>query len=278
VNPSGKLPITFPTSLSQVPANTTAQWPGTNSTVQYSEGLQVGYRWYDAQNLTPLFPFGYGLSYTTFGYSNLNVGPLSNGQATVTATVTNTGSRAGTDVAQLYVGDPASVGEPPHQLKGFQRITLNAGASAPVSFTVTARDLAHWDTTSNAWLATAGSYQILVGDSSRNLPLSGSLAVPATITTNAQALGTHSAAPAVSNPGGMESRHGVAASLQIKGPSGLAYRATGLPAGLTISPSGLITGTGRKPGTSTVTVTGTSATRTSVAAAASTITFIWTVS
>jgi beta-glucosidase len=103
-DPSGHLTVTFPTSLSQVPASTTAQWPGTNGTVQYSEGVDVGYRWYDSQNLTPLFPFGYGLSYTSFSYSNLHVGSLTaGGQATVTATVTNTGSRAGADVAQLYV-------------------------------------------------------------------------------------------------------------------------------------------------------------------------------
>jgi beta-glucosidase len=177
VNPSGKLPITFPRSLADVPAHTAAQWPGTNSQVQYSEGLDVGYRWYDAQNIAPLYPFGYGLSYTTFGYSTLHVGALSGGQATVTATVTNTGSRAGTDVAQLYVGDPASVGEPPHQLKGFQRVTLTPGQSQTVTFTVTTRDLSHWDTGPNAWVASAGSYQILVGDSSRSLPLSGSLTV-----------------------------------------------------------------------------------------------------
>src|SRR6185437_15477961 len=171
----GHLPVTFPTSLSQVPASTAAQWTGTNGTVQYSEGVDVGYRWYDSQNLTPLFPFGYGLSYTNFSFSNLQVGALNNNQATVTATVTNTGSRAGTEVAQLYVGAPASVGEPPHQLKGFQRVTLNAGASATVTFTVKAHDLAHWDTTSSTWQATAGTYQILVGDSSRNLPLTGNL-------------------------------------------------------------------------------------------------------
>ncbi|MEV4556261.1 discoidin domain-containing protein [Kitasatospora sp. NPDC049285] len=185
VNPSGHLPITFPASLSQLPASTTAQWPGVNGTVQYSEGLRIGYRHYDADNLTPLFPFGFGLSYTGFAFGNLQVGPLTNGQATVTATVTNTGSRAGTEVAQLYVGDPASAGEPPHQLKGFQRITLNPGASAPVTFTVTAHDLAHWDTASGNWVATAGSYQILVGDSSRNLPLTANLTNPTTVTANA---------------------------------------------------------------------------------------------
>ncbi|MBB5895862.1 discoidin domain-containing protein [Kutzneria kofuensis] len=179
VNPSGHLPITFPTSLSAVPANTPAQWPGVNGAVQYSEGLQVGYRWYDAQNVTPLFPFGFGLSYTSFSFSNLSVGALVNGRSTVTATVTNTGSRAGTEVAQLYVGDPGSAGEPPHQLKGFQRVTLNPGASATVTFTLTARDLASW--TSNGWVAGAGNYQVLVGDSSRSLPLSGGLTVSSPI-------------------------------------------------------------------------------------------------
>jgi beta-glucosidase len=182
VNPSGKLPVSFPKSLADVPAGTTAQWPGTGGQVQYSEGLDIGYRWYDAKNITPLFPFGYGLSYTSFAYSGLKVGAISNGSATVTATVTNTGTRAGTDVAQLYVGDPASVGEPPHQLKGFQRITLAAGASGTATFTVPVRALAHWDTSSGTWLASAGSYQVLVGDSSRALPLTGTVSL-ATDTT-----------------------------------------------------------------------------------------------
>jgi beta-glucosidase len=88
-------------------------------------------------------------------------------------------------VAQLYVGDPAAAGEPPHQLKGFQRVTLNPGASATVTFTVTAHDLASWDTTSNNWIAGAGSYQILVGDSSRNLPLTGTITLASAITDNA---------------------------------------------------------------------------------------------
>ena len=92
-DPSGHLTVTFPTSLSEVPASTAAQWPGVNGTVQYSEGVDVGYRWYNAQKLTPLYPFGYGLSYTTFSFSNLKVGTLTaGGAATVTATVTNTGS------------------------------------------------------------------------------------------------------------------------------------------------------------------------------------------
>ena len=281
VNPSGKLPMTFATSLAQVPAGTTAQWPGVNGQVQYSEGLKVGYRWYDANNVTPLYPFGFGLSYTSFAFSNLQVGALSGGQATVTATVRNSGTRAGTEVAQLYVGAPAAVGEPPHQLKGFQRITLDPGASGTVTFPVTSRDLAHWDTTSHAWTATAGSYQILVGDSSRNLPLTGNLTVPTTVTVPATTTAlagatataaTTAAAVGVVDPGGMQSRRGAAAKLQINGPAGLRYTATGLPAGFGIDAAGLITGTGTAAGTSTVSVTATAAT-----GASRTVTFVWTV-
>ncbi len=274
MNPSGKLPVTFPASLSQVPASTTAQWPGANNQVQYSEGLKVGYRWYDAQNLTPLFPFGYGLSYTSFSFSNLQVGSLANNQATVTATVTNTGSRAGTEVAQLYVGDPAAVGEPPHQLKGFQRVTLDAGASATVTFTVAAHDLAHWDTASSTWQATAGAYQILVGDSSRNLPLTGTLTVPTTITAGAATEdGLGSPRAAIADPFGMSSRIGVPAGLALDGTAGLSYSATGLPPGFSISPSGVISGTGTAHGTSTVTVTGRAA-----GGKSASVTFVWTVS
>ncbi len=270
VNPSGKLPVTMPTSLSQVPASTTAQWPGANNQVQYSEALKVGYRWYDSQNLTPLFPFGYGMSYTSFGFSNLQVGALSGGNSTVTATVTNTGTRAGTEVAQLYVGDPAAVGEPPHQLKGFARITLNPGASGTVTFTVPTHSLAHWDTASNSWIATAGTYQILVGDSSRNLPLSGNLTVASTVTANAVGAPT---SVSVTNPYGMSSRIGVAAQLQIAGTAGLTYSATGLPAGFAISSSGLVSGTGTTKGTATIDVTGRSST-----GASSDVSFVWTVS
>ena len=147
VNPSGKLPVTFPSSLSQVPAQTTAQWPGTPTGPVYSEGVDIGYRWYQAKNITPAFSFGYGLSYTSFSFSNLSVGAFNaNGTATVTATITNTGSKAGADVAQMYVGDPAASQDPPEQLKGFQRVNLNPGASATVSFPLTIHDLADWST------------------------------------------------------------------------------------------------------------------------------------
>jgi beta-glucosidase len=260
VNPSGKLPMTFPTSLSAVPASTAAQWPGANGQVQYSEGLNVGYRWYDARNVTPMFPFGFGLSYTSFAFSNLQVGAMVNGIATVSATVRNGGTRAGTEVAQLYVGHPAADAEPPRQLKGFQRITLAAGASGTVTFQVRSRDLAHWDTASHSWKTTAGVYAISVGDSSRNLPLSGSLTAPAALAA--------SIAPAVTNPHGMSSPVGKAVSWSLG--AGHTWSATGLPAGLTMSAAGLVTGTATTRGTSTV--------RVNVDGAADPMTFVWTVS
>jgi beta-glucosidase len=269
VDPSGKLPMTFPASLSQVPAHTQAQWPGSSGEVQYSEGLDVGYRWYDAKHFTPLFPFGFGLSYTTFRFRDLHVGPLEGGQATVTARITNTGHRAGTDVAQLYVGDPASAREPPHQLKGFQRVSLNPGQSKTATFTVTGYDLSHWVT--SEWKATAGTYQILVGDSSRNLRLSGTVTVPATITTSVQApdgitsaalraaAARHAGTSEITSPGGMNSRQGQPVRLRLSGNPGLRYTATGLPPGLSISRSGLISGTASRKGSWTITVTGSSA-------------------
>ena len=140
-DPSGKLPLTFPSSLSQVPAQTTAQWPGTPTGPTYSEGVDIGYRWYQQQNITPAFPFGFGLSYTKFSFSNLSVGAFNaNGTATATATITNTGSVAGADVAQLYIGDPAASQDPPEQLKGFQRVNLTPGQSTTVTFPLTVHD------------------------------------------------------------------------------------------------------------------------------------------
>jgi beta-glucosidase len=184
-DPSGHLPVTFPSSLSQVPASTTAQFPGNGSTVQYSEGIHVGYRWYDANSVTPLFPFGYGLSYTTFSFSNLQVSPGTvNGTADVlvSATVTNTGQRAGSDVAQLYLGDPSASGEPPRQLAGFQRVSLTPGQSAQVSFTVTPQEMSWWDDSANGWTQTEGTYGLYVGDSSdlSGLPLQGTFTMSAT--------------------------------------------------------------------------------------------------
>ncbi|WP_371477330.1 glycoside hydrolase family 3 C-terminal domain-containing protein [Kitasatospora sp. NBC_00315] len=174
---SGKLPVTFPRSLADVPASTTAQWPGQNGTVQYSEGVGVGYRWYDGQNRTPLFPFGYGLSYTTFGYGNLAVSaPDASGNVSVGFDVTNTGTRAGAEVAQVYVGQPAASGEPPKNLRGFQRVTLNPGQTQHVSVTLDARSFQYWN---NGWTTATGSNAVYVGASSRDIRLTGQTTVGA---------------------------------------------------------------------------------------------------
>ncbi|HUD35583.1 MAG TPA: glycoside hydrolase family 3 C-terminal domain-containing protein [Streptosporangiaceae bacterium] len=269
-DPSGHLTVTFPTSLSQVPASTAAQWPGVNGTVQYSEGIDVGYRWYNSQGLTPLFPFGYGLSYTSFSFSNLSVGTLPDGgAATVTAKVTNTGSRAGADVAQLYVSDPAASGEPPLQLEGFARVNLQPGASQTVTFQLTQRNLQYWNSSTNAWAVSTGSYGIEVGDSDAHLPLSGTLSVsssqigqPVTMTS----------------PGPQEGEAGTSVSVPVSASDStsgqtLTYSATGLPAGTSISSgSGTITGTPTTAGTSTVTVTATDGNGASASQS-----FVWTI-
>jgi beta-glucosidase len=269
VNPSGKLPVSFPKSLADVPASTTAQWPGTGGNVQYSEGVDVGYRWYQAKGIAPLFPFGFGLSYTSFGYSALHVSAVdAHGNATVTATVTNTGTKAGSDVAQLYVGDPATTGEPPEQLKGFQRVTLQPGASTTVSFPVTMHDLAFWNDATSSWNTATGTYQLMVGDTSASPQLAGTLAVTSTSTGNAVT---------VTNPQGMSSPVGTAAGLPISASDSaagqtLTYTATGLPAGLSINAtSGMISGSATTAATNTVTVTATDAT-----GAVGRTTFVWT--
>jgi beta-glucosidase len=269
-DPSGHLPVTFPASLSQVPASTTAQWPGTGGTVQYSEGTDVGYRWYDSQGLTPLFPFGYGLSYTTFSFSNLNVGSLTaGGAATVTATVTNTGSRSGADVAQLYLTDPSASGQPPLQLEGFQRVSLAAGASTTVTFNLTQQNLQYWNSGSSAWATSTGNYTVSVGDSSASLPLTGTLSVASSQLGQPVTL---------ANPGPQASlTNQAAATVTLSGTdttSGqtLTYSAAGLPAGLSIS-AGVISGTPTAAGTSTVTVTAKDGN-----GAYATQSFVWTVS
>jgi beta-glucosidase len=183
VNPSGKLPVTFPTSMDQVPAATAAQWPGVGGQVQYSEGLNVGYRWYDTKNLTPAYPFGYGLSYTSFAFSHLHVDGNTlreNGKIRVSADVTNTGRRAGAEVAQLYLSAPASVGEPANQLKGFQKVELAPRQTKRVSFELSAQDASYWNSDAQAWTLGAGKYTVHIGDSSRNLPLSSGFRVDRT--------------------------------------------------------------------------------------------------
>ncbi|WP_081680868.1 glycoside hydrolase family 3 C-terminal domain-containing protein [Cellulomonas sp. URHD0024] len=169
---SGKLPVTFPKSLADVPANTAAQFPGT-STVQYSEGINVGYRWYDSKAIAPAFPFGFGLSYTTFGYGNLTVGaPDGAGNVAVSFDVTNTGTRAGAEVAQVYVTQPSAAGEAPRNLRGFSRIQLNPGQTQRATVTLDARSFQYW---AGSWTKAPGTQTVSVGSSSRDIRLTGTV-------------------------------------------------------------------------------------------------------
>jgi beta-glucosidase len=178
VNPSAKLPVTIPVSSNQVPVSTTAQWPGINLHAAYSEGLEMGYHWYDTNNVTPLFPFGFGLSYTTFGYSNLTVSVVSpSGQVQIGFDLTNTGTLTGAEVPQLYLGFPLAASEPPKLLKGFQKITLSPRQTQHVIFNLNWEDLANWDATARGWIVTPGVFQVLVGASSRDLRLTGAFTV-----------------------------------------------------------------------------------------------------
>lgn len=181
VNPSGKLPVTFPRADADTPAHTPDRWPGVAGTATYAEGLQIGYRWYDAQHIAPLFPFGYGLSYTTFRYGNLSVSPVATrtGDVSVGVDVTNTGSRAGADVAQVYVSAPAAAGEPPRRLAGFQKVSLRPGQTRHLTFVLDPRAFSVWDTTAHAWTIVPGGHQVWAGDSSRDLPLHATVDVRA---------------------------------------------------------------------------------------------------
>jgi beta-glucosidase len=177
VDPSGHLPETFPRMLSDGPLRTPQQYPGVHGQVDHSEGLLVGYRWYTARHIAPLFPFGFGLSYTTFRFSGLEVTPTRSG-ASVRFELANTGPRAGADIAQVYVGDPRRTGEPPEQLAGFARVTLAAGRRAPVTIPVRERSFAYWRLATGRWTVTPGCYAIMVGDSSASLPLRAGIELP----------------------------------------------------------------------------------------------------
>ena len=186
VNPSGRLPITFPRSLEDVPANKPEQYPGVDKVAHYSEGVFVGYRHYDANEKAPLFPFGYGLSYTTFAYSNLRVSPerlslSANAKPNVQVDfdVVNSGRLRGAEVAQLYIGMPSSdsVPQPPKQLKEFKKVRLDPGQKTHVHFMLDQRAFSYWDTMAHDWKVAAGTYSILVGSSSRDLRLSARIQI-----------------------------------------------------------------------------------------------------
>jgi beta-glucosidase len=180
VNPSGKLPITFPASVAQLPRPAIAVPPDgtTPFAVSYYEGFNVGYKWYDSQGLIPLFPFGYGLSYTTFSFSNATVANnMSGGNPNfqVTFEVTNTGLVAGAEVAQIYVAFPAATGEPPKRLVGWKKVFLQPGAKQLVTIEVDVNDSSHplgiWDAGRNAWEIQPGVYTVYLGNSSSGTSL-----------------------------------------------------------------------------------------------------------
>jgi len=186
VNPSGKLPITFPRNAGQLPAHTAAEFPGLpikphgSLVVHYNEGIFVGYRYYEEHHFSPLFPFGFGLSYTTFRFHGLHIRPPILGvkgerMLKVAFNVTNTGHRAGAEIAQLYLGYPSSktVPEPPEQLRGFVRIDLRPGQTRRVDLTVPIKEFRYWSHRRNSWQLLPGTYRVDVGDSSSDLPLRG---------------------------------------------------------------------------------------------------------
>jgi beta-glucosidase len=200
--PSGKLPVTFPKRESDLPANTPRRWPGVDTagaavsvrgsgflsgaatTVEYSERLQMGYRWFDANGIAPLFPFGHGLSYTTFQLSRLAVTPrASDGTRPIEirVTVTNTGRRRGAEVPQVYLSLPAPAGEPPKRLVAFEKVWLDPGETKVVRTVVDPRAPHHplgvWDTAAQRWTVVDGTYTIRVGTSSAATPLRDTLTV-----------------------------------------------------------------------------------------------------
>jgi beta-glucosidase len=179
VSPSGKLPLTFPRAESDLPAHTPQQYPGVNGNAVYSEGLQVGYRWYDAQKITPLFPFGFGLSYTSFSVRNLKVASefRAGDSLTVSLDVTNIGARSGTEVAQVYLAAPAKAAEPPKQLEAFAKASVGPGQVKQLTMKLDSRAFSIWNKSQNRWTVVPGKYELFAGTSSRDLPLRTSVLV-----------------------------------------------------------------------------------------------------
>src|SRR5579883_683179 len=184
VNPSAKLPMTFPRSVEDLPhPKLVTPPPGAQGraavmrtgeakptfSVNYDEGLKVGYKWYDAEKQPVLFPFGYGLSYTTYGYSGRKVTP--GNSPSVSFEVKNTGARAGAEVAEIYVALPASANEPPKRLVGWSKVQLNPGESKNVEVSIDPKYLSIFDEGANSWKLVPGSYTFMVGGSSQDLPL-----------------------------------------------------------------------------------------------------------
>ena len=179
VNPSGKLAETFPVRIEDTP--TYPNFPGREGEALYGEGLFVGYRYYDAKKIAPLFPFGFGLSYTTFAYTAIKADATeikAADGARIQVTAKNTGKRAGAEVIQLYVRQLAApVLRPDKELKHFAKVTLAPGEEKTVTFALTARDFAWYDSRLHDWVVDSGAFEVLVGGSSRDLPLKQSLTV-----------------------------------------------------------------------------------------------------
>jgi beta-glucosidase len=183
VNPSGHLAETFPVKLSDNPSY--LYYGGEGDEADYREGVFVGYRYYDKKEMEVLFPFGHGLSYTTFACSDLCLsGSKITDQETLTATVTvtNTGARAGKAVVQLYVGDKEStVLRPVRELKGFEKVALQPGESRDVTFTLDKRSFAYWNTQIHDWHVETGAFTVEVGLSSRDLQAAAEVTVESTV-------------------------------------------------------------------------------------------------
>jgi beta-glucosidase len=185
VNPSGKLPVTFATDDDATPTSAAASFPGVNGTSTVTEGINIGYRGYLADNITPQFAFGHGLSYTSFGFGGLKANqtgkPAKNGgtaNVAVTVDVANTGAVAGTETVQVYVGELATdVATPERRLAGFAKVDLAAGASTKVTVELDPRAFAYWDSAADAWVTPTGSVPIHVGTASDDTALTGAVTI-----------------------------------------------------------------------------------------------------
>jgi beta-glucosidase len=181
-SPSGKLPVTFERSWEDNPAHDNYYPKSADRRTEYKEGVFLGYRYFDNAPVKPQFPFGYGLSYTTFAYKNLAVTPApAAGEPVINVEfdVTNTGHRAGSEVAEVYVGEPhASVPRPAKELKGFVKVALNAGETRHVSIPLTPRAFAYYNTKTHDWTADAGDFNVYVGRSSATIDLTGKITRP----------------------------------------------------------------------------------------------------
>jgi len=171
VNTSGKLPDTLAANRNDYPdAN---NFPGANHEVNYAEGIYVGYRHFDKAGIQPLFPFGHGLSYTTFGYTHMKLSKADlnpDGSITASVDISNTGKRAGSEVVQLYIHDlHPKIDRPIRELKGFSKVSLQPGETKTVSLTVRPQDLAYFDVSGHQWKADAGEYEVDLGASARDI-------------------------------------------------------------------------------------------------------------